>query len=286
MNKENSNSKTINILHFIYVVIILALILIAVFTTFFYKENEIVHLISFAATITSIILSVLAIFITVLSNNSITGLISSISHIPPLIDKMNESSGRVIQSVDKMEEIQTDLINSSEKVKDSTRRMENTLNQKMEIITTEVKNIALSQTSRDTHEKDTGNLISNYLPFVSSLSYSGLCLLYVLYKAFHEKVEIIHLNSFSKVIPYSSVDYNYGLVIGLVSARCVEGVGPNGSEKSFKITNFNKNISSEMIANAMDKLSEDLKANKDINISGRDDRTKLDDYINTIKSGK
>lgn len=67
--------KSINPLHYKYWIIILILLNIAIFSYYNSGDTNLTGMIAFAATIASIILSVLAIFMSILSNDSIGGML-------------------------------------------------------------------------------------------------------------------------------------------------------------------------------------------------------------------
>lgn len=70
--------KKISGWHYVYIILILVLTLIGLFSYQFCTCESLVSLISFASTISSIILSVLAILITVLSGESMNSLRDSL----------------------------------------------------------------------------------------------------------------------------------------------------------------------------------------------------------------
>ena len=78
MSNNSDNNMKNNNLHYRYVILILVLALISIFSYYFYGNEDLVKTISFAGTLASIILSVLAIFITVLSNDSLSSMIHKI----------------------------------------------------------------------------------------------------------------------------------------------------------------------------------------------------------------
>lgn len=95
----NNESKKIGIAHFVYIIIILVLIIIGIVSYFYSGNKKFVALVGFAATITSIILSVLAIFMSVTSNDSVSSLIH---RFRDLHDAMNNVPNRVENSVQTM----------------------------------------------------------------------------------------------------------------------------------------------------------------------------------------
>ena len=62
-------------LHYKYIIAIFGILFVLFFAYWFSGETKLVEIVSFAGTITSIILSVLAIFMTVLSNDSMSSMI-------------------------------------------------------------------------------------------------------------------------------------------------------------------------------------------------------------------
>lgn len=123
-----------NNLHYRYVIFILVLALISTFSYYFYGNEDLVKTISFAGTLASIILSVLAIFITVLSNDSLSSMIHKIrdlyeviKDIPDSIKKSIISLGETIRQLQNnievmnglLPELKTQLCNVDEHIRES-----------------------------------------------------------------------------------------------------------------------------------------------------------------------
>ena len=91
MSNNSDNNMKNNNLHYRYVIFILVLALISTFSYYFYGNEDLVKTISFAGTLASIILSVLAIFITVLSNDSLSSMIHKIRDLYEAIKDIPDS---------------------------------------------------------------------------------------------------------------------------------------------------------------------------------------------------
>lgn len=90
-NNKGSETNIIKI-HFIYVVFILVVIIIVLLSCRLSDNQSFVDIVSFAGTLTSIILSVLAIFITVLSNDSFSNLMEKIRGLTDSINPLKNQN--------------------------------------------------------------------------------------------------------------------------------------------------------------------------------------------------
>lgn len=94
-------------IHFVYIIVILIAILIFMFTYNFAENKDLVAYLSFAATISSLILATFAIFYAVHSNSDISNLSSEIKNSSSVL---KESSSNIAASSEKLNNI-TDEIN-------------------------------------------------------------------------------------------------------------------------------------------------------------------------------
>lgn len=111
--------------HFFYIVAILVGIIILLATGSIATNQEAVAYISFAATLSSLILAILAIIYSIVSNTSITTALTSINKSS---DEIEKASSDVIRSVSELEELSASLSDSSKKVQENVAVIPSYLN--------------------------------------------------------------------------------------------------------------------------------------------------------------
>ena len=102
-----------NSLHYKYWIFILILIIIVIFSYYNSGDANLTSMIAFAATIASIILSVLAIFMSILSNNSIGGMLHKVRDMHDAVSGIPSS---LEQSVSELKDASTGLTSINQDV--------------------------------------------------------------------------------------------------------------------------------------------------------------------------
>lgn len=188
---EKENTKNIGI-HFIYVVIILVGLIVLISTLRLSDNQHVTEILSFAGTVTSIILSVLAIFITVLSNGSMSSLMEKIrtltESISPMGKYISDASEKIDKSTESLQstqkEVSSNLQKSSDIILQSTKELEKNLS---EVINDSVTKNMQSLRSEIIIKEPTLSASTNINAvdieyFISKISLIGKLILYFLYK--------------------------------------------------------------------------------------------------------
>ncbi|WP_334644968.1 hypothetical protein [Segatella copri] len=214
-----------NNLHYRYVIFILVLALISTFSYYFYGNEDLVKTISFAGTLASIILSVLAIFITVLSNDSLSSMIHKIrdlyeviKDIPDSIKKsiisLGETTRQLQNNIEVMNgllpELKTQLCNVDEHIRESNEVLRSFASQ---------QNLSSEKVIKE--DVTSINLEAYFKQFLEGSSFVGLCLLYLLFTASKSNKMVSLAEYCEKVDLNSTLQYDFGFLYCLSSRRTV-----------------------------------------------------------------
>lgn len=196
--------KKISGWHYVYIILILVLTLIGLFSYQFSTCDSLVSLISFASTISSIILSVLAILITVLSGESMNSLRDSILN---LVSIPGEVKTAVNSTIDKMEETTSSLEKATKTNDESIIKLSKAIDVKIDEIEKHIiEQLNLQQQNtlkainesslrnNDNKKVDTEQMAQDILDnFLESTSNASLALLYVI-NEYCKKVKELHVS--------------------------------------------------------------------------------------------
>ena len=217
MCNKSENNGSIRI-HFIYVTIILVAIIVIISACRLSDNQQITSIVSFAGTVTSIILSVLAIFITVLSNDSMSGLMEKIRSltdtIRPAEDHLKKASDKIENTISGLETIKGKLKDASDMIETSTKDLsEKICGQLNEGF------LSLEKSMQSNNHKQISQPCElNVDLFINTTSYWGIILLYTLYLC-QERSKIFDIVIFSdKFEKRISRDYIYGYLVASSSA--------------------------------------------------------------------
>ncbi len=130
------------------IIIVLVLIGGGSFAHQYCTNDDIVKLISFAATLASIILSILAIFMTILSNDSISSIVhkimtmyESVQSLPSEMKKSSEEMSNIIRTIE----------GATSEVKNASTELKNTSSQTNEIIGNKITEIQRQMHEMESH---------------------------------------------------------------------------------------------------------------------------------------
>lgn len=204
-------------LHYRYVILMLALALVCTFSYFYCGDDELVKIISFAGTLISIVLSLLAIFITVLSNDSMSGMIHKIrdlyevikdmpSSIDDSISSLSVSTGQLQDNMQKLNALLPEL-------KAEINYVDQHIRESNEVI----KALSGQQNTATNASVDADNSMIKidelFKYFLQTSSFVGLCLLYLL-KVASENNKMVSLAEYSKKLDTAStLQYDFGFYI-------------------------------------------------------------------------
>lgn len=233
-------------LHFIYVVIILILILISIITVNFSGRPLNSLFVGYAATVSSLILSVLAIIITVIANDSTNGLMHKIRDIYEAIsatpEKMSDSvacinnaSDNLVNSVKSIEKISDKVENLGIRVNENLVRLEILHESLPKRITSDLSHMLSTQqeikvnTSSTSSENNfkyvtVSDVKVDFRKLVQTTSFLGFIVLYAAYIACQKqkKLNLITLAN-ATILPQKEISIDYvskyfhGYFVGIVS---------------------------------------------------------------------
>ena len=202
-------SKKIIKLHRNYIAGILSFAIIMLLTSKYGgPSNGIFEYLSFGSTITSLVLSIIAIFVTVQSSSD---LYKQFTRIDNTTDIIKEASEHIKETLKKIEEAESRLVLTSS---DICARMENIVEDQERIEQT-TKHILDIQESQSPSIKDNSTDSKQY--FVDTCSYIGLLSLYACALSKEKQVSF----SLSKAL-VEKESYSLGFLIGSCSAQYVK----------------------------------------------------------------
>lgn len=229
-------------IHSFYILTILITIIIVLISVKWGEIENLVDLISFALTISSLILAILAIIYAVYSNNSFS---SNITKLDISSEKINNSATIVSNLsnilLEKIEQIPT-ILNSIEEKTDATQLLISKLN---------FPNFTTTQEdSFDPNKVDLEN-------FVYQNSISGQTLLYILYQSLINKKEFNLKEICDKYT--LGYDYYYGFFVSVQTLKIVKtNLDYKNAEFFYEVTEMNSYVKESII-----KLIEEIKEKKD-----------------------
>lgn len=277
-NNKDSETNTIKI-HFRYVVLILVAIIIVILSCRLSDNQSFVDIVSFAGTLTSIILSVLAIFVTVLSNDSLSNLMERIrgltDSINPLKIKVDESSEKMKNTIDELNKTNQELKDSSHSINIVIQNLEKNICDQVKCIENKMdKLLSPSSDSTSTHHyMETCELNVNY--FVESTSFFGLQVLYCC-ALIEKSKKNLYLSDFCSKIGGSLNDNAYYAWGFLVAAKSAGYIDFNSRENDKRL------IFREIRCNPLltiDKIKEGLKQKSNSTEDGLGIK-KIEDFCN------
>lgn len=263
-DNKNSKPNTLKI-HFRYVVGILVAIIIAISALRLSDNQNFTSVISFAGTITSIILSVLAIFITVLSNDSLSNLMERIRGlidvINPAKNKIDESSNKIEETIKNLDKTESELKETSKSIKEVVGNLESMVIDKFKCMEEKMEKLLSAKSSSNAPFEE--NCPLNVEAFLSNTSFYGLRLLYccLLLK---ESKKPLNLKNFCSIDKSGNeLYYAFGFLVAAKSAGYITYNTPN-DDTIFEEINCTDALDKEKVKQSM-RNSWDLKeANEEI----------------------
>lgn len=277
-NCDNNNNN--DYLHYRYVIFILVLALVSIFSYYFCGNDELVKTISFAGTLASIILSVLAIFITVLSNDSLSSMIhkihdlyEAIKDIPSTIDNSITSlTSSTRQLRDNMNELNAFL----PELKAEMSKVDEHIKENNEAIKA-LSSQQVSETENSINKNESIKIDEFFKFYLQGCSFIGLCLIYLLYVTAEKKKSISLAEYCQKIDVNSSIQYDFGFYIACrATGLFLSDLSPDEKFVIFNVA-FAKKISKEDIVNALRQSSTML---DNENFNADEYITKIDNFVN------
>jgi hypothetical protein len=208
-------------IHITYIIGLLILSILGLITVKWYNIPDLVDYITFALTLSTLVLSVLAIIYTLFSNNRFSESIGVMNNISKEILDSSKKLGAITDDLSiKIEEIPEHLKSVEEKT-ERTHQLLESWRDKEEVIIEEVK----------TKEENSINcLVDNFLAYSS---FNGRCLLYACLLSYKQKKSFI-IKDF-----LDSVDYSYGY---FVASSAMELFDYSITENVISITKMNPEL--------------------------------------------
>ena len=223
-SEEKKWSMSYDPLHMKYWIFILILVIIAIFSYYFSDDTNLTGMISFAASVASIILSILAIFMTILSNNSIGGMLHKVRDLHdaviPIPETLKGSISELKETTIGLRSINDEVKRSLSNLGTKLENLDSHLKESDDRITMLFGEISRSKPENESSEQPSANLVGQYL---NTLSLNGLLLLYgfMLYKEMG-KTEDFKLEEFTKHLFGAEPSYMLGILIASASANIIE----------------------------------------------------------------
>lgn len=276
----------INTLHYKYWIFILVLVIIAIFSYCYCLDDNLTSMIAFAASIASIILSILAIFMTILSNNSVSGMLHKIRDAHEAVSSIPDN---IEQSVSEMKDASTGLATVNANVNKSLVSLGIKLQELDEHISDNNKKLQeyLDEASAGAKTSQTGVKISKQSVeyFLSKMSFNGLVLLYAFFQyGKNKKTDNFSLVEFEKIIN-SSVDYSFGIMVASTSANVITYSNYQESNTLFNNISVSEYVTIDRLNIEISKWCENLRkdaTNPDFyDLDGI--KKRIDDYLAQLK---
>lgn len=219
--EKNSWYREVNPLHYIYIIIALVLTVILVVAYRSSDNAELVKLVSFAGTITSIILSVIAIFMTILSNDSLGGTLNKIRDVS---DSIQDVPNLINESVGNMQAISSFLQTTIDEMKAHVSNLAIRVETVDDHISEAKEHIQLlvslnnKEDHKDSLEESTLQLQERVVDYAS---YIGLLLIYALIESGNNgggKLDLLAVSN----ITSTSYDYLQGYIVALTSSGVLD----------------------------------------------------------------
>lgn len=261
-----------NHLHYKYIIGILCILFVLFFAYWFSGETNLVEIISFAGTVTSIILSVLAIFMTVLSNDSMSSMIHKVRDIHDSIKDMPSSINSSIAQL-KLSSIKIEKM--LPEVKEKLKEVDDHLLESNQNITS-LKNSKIEPPAGSSGSEGQKITAKEFLmSFINNSSLTGLGVVYCLFIASHDS-KSFKLSDYAKAFEFPSVDYAYGYCVACFANRLAVGNVDLTKDSLVTNVNFSNLINENDIFNAIKSWLSNMEVEKN--------KISVEDFMSTIQT--
>ena len=272
-----------NSLHYKYWIFILILIIIVIFSYYNSGDANLTSMIAFAATIASIILSVLAIFMSILSNNSIGGMLhkDAVSGIPSSLE----------QSVSELKDASIGLTSINQDVTKSLSALGAKLQDLDEHISENNSKLQEYLDSRPSEgiskPQSSDTLTDSFVQqFLVGMSLNGLILIYAFYLYKEKgKKDPFSLPDFVDFLIGVEVSYLFGVMVASTCAQILFYVSTkdSGNKKFVNIT-LSHHITRIALENNIKDSCKNIREGSDIpeyyELEGL--KKRINDYLATL----
>lgn len=268
-------------LHYRYIILMLALALVCTFAYCNCGDDELVKIISFAGTLISIVLSLLAIFITVLSNDSMSGMIHKIRDLYDVIKDMPTSIDKSISSLsESTEQLQINMQKFNDllpELRDEINHVDQHIKESSEAIKA-LSSQQIVESKKTVEDSNRTIKFDEYFKnFLQGSSFVGICLIYLIYVAAKAEKSVSLAEYCKKIDVDSTLQYDFGFYIACRAAGMF--TCNLSSDESFLLSNirFTDKLSKEDIIETLRICSASL-ANP--SFSADDYISKIDKFVN------
>lgn len=280
--------KPINSLHYKYWIFILILIIIAIFSYYNSGDANLTSMIAFAATIASIILSVLAIFMSILSNNSIVGMLHKVRDMHDAVSGIPSS---LEQSVSELKDASTGLTSINQDVTKSLSALGAKLQDLDEHISENNSKLQEYLDSRPSEgiskPQSSDTLTDSFVQqFLVGMSLNGLILIYAFYLYKEKgKKDPFSLPDFVDFLIGVEVSYLFGVMVASTCAQILFYVSTkdSGNKKFVNIT-LSHHITKIALENNIKDSCKNIREGSDIpeyyELEGL--KKRINDYLATL----
>lgn len=235
------------------IIIILAFFIVIQFSSIHCENQVLANQFAFASTISSIILSVIAIIMTVVSSDSLNNLLhkfrdlhDEIIEVPNKINKSTESMNSASKG---LTESISDMTETIHKIEEMTRGLPDKLREiKSDINNNSTNNYRETNSRSESAPSEIGILDETIRSFLGNTSTVGLLALYSLGLCKSDN-RLFTFDEFEKTVQINSKDYVFGYLIALSSFYLIDLI--KHSENELKVMEIN-NIITENIEEEID----------------------------------
>lgn len=216
---ENLLNQKIVKLHRNYIAGILGVAVVMLLTAKYGQSyNRIFEYISFASTVTSLVLSVLAIFVTVKSN---ADLYSQFAKIEDTHSSLSNVATHIKDALDNMEKVKVELTDTSKELNRNVGQLVQEIVEKVRVNIKDTEK-TLQDAIRTSMPKQLDNNPSNVVlgdgqeEYIHSMSYMGLLALYACCLSYDSRKQFNNIDLFA-----SDNEYVYGILVASVCAGVI-----------------------------------------------------------------
>jgi hypothetical protein len=259
------------------------MIIVAFISYYHCDEKDLVAQVGFAASISSIILSVLAIFMTIMSNNSIGGMLHKVRDMHEAVVTIPQNLGESISNLKEtaldLKSINSDVNKALDTLGSKLQELDDHLAENDKKIKIIVDNITLSDSKESFGlEKPSETLVNQYL---ISMSLNGLIVLYAfyLYKEV-QKRGVFAIDEFVKSFDGINASYLQGIIVASASINILHyEVEKEGNNYRIKELGLLDSIKKEKLHNAIKSNCDNIQKN----YGGSTDYYDVDVLVNKVK---
>lgn len=229
-------------LHYKYVISIMGAIIVVLLTLYLLNVPFLLQYITFASTITSIILAILVIIFTYITNNILS---QSVARLDKSVTDISRDSAFISENVSQVVQKITPIPGQITELKDKIEK-----SQEMPLID---KSAIVDE--KVTDKKGKAQIQKLYEEMIKATSNSGLWALYMS-KVAYENNRILNLNELSARLHYLDPQYAYGFLV----ATAISGfLNFDGDSREMEFSSLPKELAEKIEKRVLEKIAVDDK---------------------------